>query len=99
MHTREENLAKLARIMCSGELDTSPDSPEYKVLDYLLEDDGLEVMCHMRTTIPFTASALAALSGFSVKKTKKILDGIAEKACFIDFQIPKTKQKFYIMIP
>ena len=99
MHTREENLAKLARIMCSGELDTSPDSPEYKILDYLLEDDELEVMCHMRPTIPFTASALAVLSGFSVKKTKKILDGIAEKACFIDFQIPKTKQKVYIMIP
>ena len=99
MQTREEKLIKLAQILCAGDLYTGPDSPEYKLLDFLLEDDEIEVLSHMRPAIPMTASMIAALSGLPLKKTRKILDGIADKACFIDFQIPKTKQKVYIMIP
>ena len=70
MKTREEKLRRLADILCSGELDTGPDTPEYKVLDFLLDDDEIEVLSHMRPAIPMPASALAVLSGFSLKKTK-----------------------------
>lgn len=40
-------MIKLADILCTKDLYTGPDSPEYKILDFLLDDDEIEVLSHM----------------------------------------------------
>ena len=99
METRQDKLIKLATSMCSGELYTGPESAEYQVLDYLLTDDELTVMSEMKVVTPYTAKALAKKTGFTVEKTRQILEEISEKAYFMDIQVPKTKAKIYMLVP
>ena len=99
METRQEQLIRLATEMCKGELKTGPDSAEYQVLDYLLTDDELAVMSHMKVVTPMTARQLAKKSGFSVEKTREILEEMADKAYFMDAEIPKVGAKLYLLAP
>ena len=90
---------KLAKTMSSGELDNSPDSAEYQVLDYLLTDDELTVMSEMKLVTPYTAGALARKTGMPAAKVKRILEDCADKAYFMDVKIPKTSGKVYMLVP
>ena len=52
MGIREQRLIKLAKVMCSDDLKIDAESPEYQVLDYLLNDDELAVMSEMKLVTP-----------------------------------------------
>ncbi len=97
--TRQEKIIRLANTMCQNELDTSPSSPEYQVLDKLLTDDELALMCNMKILTPTSASSLARKAGMPVSKARKIMDGMADKAYFMDVEIPKVGVKLYVLAP
>ena len=99
MKSRHEMLIKVATEMCSGELKIDSDAPEYKVLDYLMTDDELALLSQMKIVTPYTAGALARKTGFSVDKAKRLLEGMADKAYFLDVKIPKLNTKLYLMVP
>ena len=99
MKSRHEMLMKVATEMCSGELKIDSDAPEYKVLDYLMTDDELALLSQMKIVTPYTAGALARKTGFSVDKAKRLLEGMADKAYFLDVKIPKLNTKLYLMVP
>ena len=63
MGIREQRLIKLAKVMCSDDLKIDAESPEYQVLDYLLNDDELAVMSEMKLVTPCTAKSLAKKAG------------------------------------
>ena len=90
---------RLAVTMCSGELDINPECAEYQLLDYLLNDDELALMSEMKIVTPYTAKALAKKTGMSPEKAKKVLEGCADKAYFMDVKIPKTGGKVYMLVP
>ena len=99
METRQDKLLKLATEMCKGELPINPECAEYQLLDYLLTDDELEIMSNMKLVTPYTAKALAKKTGFTPEKSKRILEGLADKAYFMDVKIPKTTAKVYMLVP
>ncbi|MBR2539309.1 MAG: FAD-dependent oxidoreductase [Mogibacterium sp.] len=99
MESRQEMLQKVAAEMCQGELKTDPSSPEYQVLDYLLSDDELLLMRHMKLVTPATARGLAKKTGMPVDKVRHLLEGMADKAYFMDVKIPKTGGKIYMLVP
>ena len=99
MKSRHEMLMKVATEMCSGELKIDRDAPEYKVLDYLMTDDELALLSQMKIVTPYTAGALARKTGFSVEKARKLLEGMADKAYFLDIKIPKINKKLYLLVP
>ena len=99
MATRQELLKKVAATMCSGELKTDPSSAEYQVLDYLLTDDELLLMSEMKLVMPYTPKMLAKRTGMSVEKAAATLEGMAQKAYFMDVQVPKTGIKVYMLVP
>ena len=99
MKTRHEMLVKVADTMCSKELKTGPDSAEYQLLDYLLTDDELRLLSEMKLVTPYTAKALAKKTGMPVAQAREILEGMADKAYFMDVQIPKTGGKLYMLVP
>ena len=99
METRQDKLIKLARTMCSDELEITPQCAEYELLDYLLNDDELELMSNMKLVTPYTAKALSRKTGMPADKAKRVLEGIAEKAYFMDVKVPKTNGKLYMLVP
>ena len=99
METRHDKLVRLATEMCKGELKTDETTAEYQVLDYLLTDDELDLMSQMKIVTPYTARALAKKAGMPVDKAKRVLEGIADKAYFMDIKIPKTGAKLYLLVP
>ncbi|MBR0373335.1 MAG: FAD-dependent oxidoreductase [Mogibacterium sp.] len=99
MKTRHEMLVQVADEMCSRELKTGPDSAEYQLLDYLCSDDELALLSEMKIVTPYTAGALAKKTGMTVDKARKLLDGMAEKAYFLDVKLPKVNTKLYMLVP
>ena len=87
MKTRHEMLMKVAIEMCSGDLKIDKDAPEYQVLDYLMTDEELAILSEMKLVTPYTAGALAKKTGFTVERTKRVLEEMADKAYFLDVGI------------
>ena len=90
---------KVAIEMCSGDLKIDKDAPEYQVLDYLMTDEELAILSEMKLVTPYTAGALAKKTGFTVERTKRVLEEMADKAYFLDVKIPKTTAKVYLLVP
>ncbi len=99
METRQEKLLRLSRNMCQNELNITTESPEYKLLDLVLEDEDLDVMLALKFMVPMPASAVALSAKMPVAKTKRILDKISEKAFILDVQIDKKLGKLYCLPP
>ena len=99
MGIREQRLIKLAKVMCSDDLKIDAESPEYQVLDYLLNDDELAVMSEMKLVTPCTAKSLARKAGMPVKKVEELMEEMVQKAFFIDVQIPVVGKKIYMLVP
>ena len=96
---RKEKLLKLAVEMCAGELPINPECAEYQLLDYLLNDDELALMSEMKLVGPSTAKQLAKKAGMPYEKAKRVLEGCAEKAYFMDVKLGKNGAKIYILVP
>ena len=90
---------RLATEMCARELDINPECAEYQLLDYLLTDDELTVMSHMKLVTPATAKGLAKKTGMKPERVKRILEDCAEKAYFMDVKLGKGGAKLYLLVP
>ena len=99
METRHDKLMRLATEMCARELDINPECAEYQLLDYLLTDDELTVMSHMKLVTPATAKGLAKKTGMKPERVKRILEDCAEKAYFMDVKLGKGGAKLYLLVP
>ncbi len=100
METRKDKLILLARKMCQDELRITPDSAEYKVLDYLLEDEELDVMVACELLVPMPATVIAARAKMPVKKVRRILDKISGKLYIVEKKVgDKIGTYLYILVP
>ena len=99
MESRHDKLMRLATEMCAKELDINPECAEYQLLDYLLTDDELTVMSHMKLVMPATAKSLAKKTGMKPERVKRILEDCAEKAYFMDVKLGKGGAKLYLLVP
>ena len=99
MESRHDKLMRLATEMCARELDINPECAEYQLLDYLLTDDELTVMSHMKLVTPATAKGLAKKTGMKAEKVKRILEDCADKAYFMDVKLGKSGAKLYLLVP
>lgn len=99
MESRHDKLMRLATEMCARELDITPECAEYQLLDYLLTDDELTVMSHMKLVTPATARGLAKKTGMKPEKVKRILEDCADNAYFMDVKLGKSGAKLYLLVP
>ena len=99
MESRHEKIIRLSNKMCQNELTITPDTPEYQLLDYVLEDEDIDIMLAMPFMVPMPAPAIAAKAKKSVKETHRILEKIADIGIILDTQLNKHVGKLYTLPP